>query len=389
MADDQLKNLVLQRAEDDDALTDDAKLVVMAALESDDDLADVLAVGETAVERVASLNARIDDSAAPAGAYLRSISVQGFRGIGARVKVDIPPGPGLTVIAGRNGSGKSSIAEALELALTGVNSRWTDKATVWTRSWRNLHADVPAEVRIGIIEEGSGVTTLGVDWPAGDVPVAEHTIWGPTGRQETGIAERSRLVCRARSVPPPAQLRRAGHHPGGSPGRLLRPAVQAPRTRAADVRDRPARRRGRSTEVMESWQDIDVPDATFACLDLSTSARLYGLGLEVVGQFLRADGVASADSARTVRLCRCGGAVTFRSLTRRRRRRQALPGPRPRQRWTRRSRPCGPRGAWRGARGVCPFSGASGSHSSSFRWWFTAPSHPGRRHLRREPQRLV
>lgn len=177
MADDQLKNLVLQRAEDDEALGDDAKLVVMAALESDDDLADVLAAGETAVERVASLNARIDDSAAPAGAYLRSISVQGFRGIGARVKVDIPPGPGLIVIAGRNGSGKSSIAEALELALTGVNSRWTDKATVWTRSWRNLHAKVPAEVRIGITEEGSGVTTLGVDWPAGDVPVAEHTIW--------------------------------------------------------------------------------------------------------------------------------------------------------------------------------------------------------------------
>lgn len=177
MADDQLKNLVLQRAEDDEALSDDAKLVVMAALESDDDLADVLAAGETAVERVAQLNARIDDSAAPAGAYLRSISVQGFRGIGARVKVDIPPGPGLIVIAGRNGSGKSSIAEALELALTGVNSRWTDKATVWTRSWRNLHADVPAEVRIGITEEGSGVTTLAVDWPAGDVPVAEHTIW--------------------------------------------------------------------------------------------------------------------------------------------------------------------------------------------------------------------
>jgi recombinational DNA repair ATPase RecF len=177
MADDQLKNLVLQRAEDDEALSDDAKLVVMAALESDDDLADVLASGETAVERVAQLNARIDESTMPVGAYLRSISVQGFRGIGARVKVDIPPGPGLIVIAGRNGSGKSSIAEALELALTGVNSRWTGKAAVWTKSWRNLHADVPAEVRIGITEEGSGVTTLGVDWPAGDVPVAEHTTW--------------------------------------------------------------------------------------------------------------------------------------------------------------------------------------------------------------------
>ena len=82
------------------------------------------------------------------------------------------------MIAGRNGSGKSTLAEALELALTGVNSRWKDKPIVWSQNWRNLHAGEPAQIRIDIAEEGSGTTTIGVDWPAGgDVPVGHLEQW--------------------------------------------------------------------------------------------------------------------------------------------------------------------------------------------------------------------
>ncbi|WP_179275779.1 ATP-binding protein [Rhodococcus sp. 06-418-5] len=40
---------------------------------------------------------------------------------------------------GRNGSGKSSFAEALEFAVTGEGYRWKDKASLWADSWRNLH----------------------------------------------------------------------------------------------------------------------------------------------------------------------------------------------------------------------------------------------------------
>lgn len=82
------------------------------------------------------------------------------------------------MIAGRNGSGKSTLAEALELALTGVNSRWKDKPVVWSQAWRNLHAGEPAQIRIGLTEEGSGTTTIGVDWPAGqEVPVEDARRW--------------------------------------------------------------------------------------------------------------------------------------------------------------------------------------------------------------------
>jgi hypothetical protein len=46
------------------------------------------------------------------GAYLRSITVEGFRGIGPAATLTLTPGPGLTLVVGRNGSGKSSFAGA-------------------------------------------------------------------------------------------------------------------------------------------------------------------------------------------------------------------------------------------------------------------------------------
>ena len=36
---------------------------------------------------------------------------------------EVEPGPGLTLVVGRNGSGKSSFAEGIEVALTGHNER--------------------------------------------------------------------------------------------------------------------------------------------------------------------------------------------------------------------------------------------------------------------------
>ena len=177
MADDRLKNLVLSLADADKALNEQARLVVLAALEGSNDLAEVLGDEVTSPELVDSLTAA-HEGVEPVGAFLRSITVQGFRGIGAEVTLPFRPGPGLTVVAGRNGSGKSTLAEGLELALTGTNSRWSDKAAVWSRNWRNLHAGEPARIRVGIAEEGSGATKIGVDWPAGeDVEDDDFKAW--------------------------------------------------------------------------------------------------------------------------------------------------------------------------------------------------------------------
>jgi ABC-type hemin transport system ATPase subunit len=178
MSDDALKNYVLRRADEDTKLSEEAGLAVLAALEGAEDLSEVLGEQATPPKLIEALTTPNADAAKPVGAYLSSIAVQGFRGIGPTTTVALQPGPGLIVIAGRNGSGKSTLAEALEIALTRINSRWEDKAAVWSQNWRNLHAGEPAEIRIGITEEGAGTTKIGVDWPAGsDVRVDQLKTW--------------------------------------------------------------------------------------------------------------------------------------------------------------------------------------------------------------------
>jgi len=72
--------------------------------------------------------------------WLERIHLEGFRGVGPSATLNLAAGPGLTLVVGRNGSGKSSFAEGLELALTGTSERWEGRPNVWREGWRNLHA---------------------------------------------------------------------------------------------------------------------------------------------------------------------------------------------------------------------------------------------------------
>lgn len=136
---------VRARMDVDDKLDVEAGLLVLEALEGDEALD--RALSEDADAAKARSDAEADVVQAPAKrAYLDKISVQGFRGIGFGCDLEIPPGPGLTLVVGRNGSGKSSFAEALELLLTGKNQRWEGRSAVWKEGWRNLHWSGPAEI---------------------------------------------------------------------------------------------------------------------------------------------------------------------------------------------------------------------------------------------------
>ncbi|HSY64594.1 MAG TPA: AAA family ATPase [Terriglobales bacterium] len=95
---------------------------------------------------------------------IRKISLTGYRG--ARGVVEIPCGPAFTVICGRNGTGKSSICDALEFVLTGTLDRYREETErgekisdyLW---WRGRPA-VPNHSVVLELEEADGsVFTLG------------------------------------------------------------------------------------------------------------------------------------------------------------------------------------------------------------------------------------
>jgi recombinational DNA repair ATPase RecF len=101
-------------------------------------------------------------------AYLEEIGVRGFRGIGPDRALKLRPGPGLTLVIGRNGSGKSSFAEAIEVLLTGTSVRWADKGSrFWKEGWRNLHDGVAPQVRARLLVEGVGQVDLIRSWNDG------------------------------------------------------------------------------------------------------------------------------------------------------------------------------------------------------------------------------
>ncbi|WP_263167190.1 AAA family ATPase [Streptomyces sp. SCSIO ZS0520] len=107
--------------------------------------------------------------------FLDSISVNGFRGIGRKARLPLTAKPGVTLVVGRNGSGKSSFAEGAETALTGRTARLDkQRGEVWRRHWRNLHdgADPKVEVRLALAGDPR-LSALTCTWPGDDVTAPE------------------------------------------------------------------------------------------------------------------------------------------------------------------------------------------------------------------------
>lgn len=137
--------------------------LVVAALLGDDDLD--AALGSQSWQRPPAPEGTPSDTVPRF--FLRSVTVEGFRGIGAEATLHVQPGPGLTLIVGRNGSGKSSFAEAAELAVTGASRRWSHNTAART-GWRNIHTTGTSRVAVGLAADGhAGTTTLAREWPPG------------------------------------------------------------------------------------------------------------------------------------------------------------------------------------------------------------------------------
>ena len=114
-------------------------LLIVAALDGDAQLTAYLEAATKVAKPVPRAAGSDAQPVEPPGAYVSSITVERFRGIGPSTTLTLKPGPGLSLVVGRNGSGKSSFAEGLELLLTGHNYRWEKRSKVWCEGWRNLH----------------------------------------------------------------------------------------------------------------------------------------------------------------------------------------------------------------------------------------------------------
>ena len=176
-----LHDLLVERLLADDAVDDDVAGLVLAAWSGEHDLAEALAGRPTPA---ADPHTPPPASSRPE-AYLAAVHVEGFRGIADAATLPLRPGPGLTLVTGRNGSGKSSFAEAAELALTGESARWSGRGSVWRDGWRNLHVSGETSIAVDLMTAGtSGTTRIERRWAAdADLDETRWTVQEPGERR--------------------------------------------------------------------------------------------------------------------------------------------------------------------------------------------------------------
>ena len=110
--------------------------------------------------------ATVDSPDEPGGrVFITAISVEGFRGIGPPATLLLDARPGLTLVVGPNGCGKSTLAEAAERALTGTTVRWSGAAGDARANWRNVRHEQGARVAVslrGVNDKGD--SAVSVEW---------------------------------------------------------------------------------------------------------------------------------------------------------------------------------------------------------------------------------
>lgn len=156
--------LLLERL-DCAGLDDDVALLILAATIGQKELSEALE--GNAVGVVPQHEPRYAPE--PPRLFLGEIAVEGFRGIANESRLGLTPGPGITLVVGRNGSGKSSFAEAAELTLTGDSSRWAGRSKIWEEGWACLHHQGPRSITLRLSEDGqAGQTVVRRTWNAGE-----------------------------------------------------------------------------------------------------------------------------------------------------------------------------------------------------------------------------
>lgn len=167
-----------------------ARAVVSAAFVGGDRLDEVLAGGDAADG--ADQPSAADAAGTPeGGVWLTGVSVEGFRGVAATLAITLPACPGLVLVVGRNGSGKSSLAEGAELAVVGSSDR--SSSAVWRGGVVNLHHNGARAVSVSVSLDGGEDVSVGLDLTEsgldGATPWARRSGGDPFDLTGTGWAE--------------------------------------------------------------------------------------------------------------------------------------------------------------------------------------------------------
>lgn len=179
----ELSEIVFGRLVHDD-VADRVADLVLAATEGDASLDGALA-GETVTRPALEASSKTPHEPLN-GIYLSEIAVTGVRGIAVCARLGLTPRPGLTLVVGRNGSGKSTFAEATELALAGTCSRWEGRPALWKEGWSNLHFDGRREIAIKLRQSMQTTDTLiQRSWEIGDeLAASKVTVQQPGEKRE-------------------------------------------------------------------------------------------------------------------------------------------------------------------------------------------------------------
>lgn len=149
-----LQDVLLERLLEDGLEGDAMVWMTLAAVEGAEALDEVIADG-AATRPLPTRTTAAPEDGAVARVYLADIEIRSFRGVGPSSRLPLEPGPGVTLVAGRNGSGKSSFAEAVEVAFTGTSERWKGKGSKeWTKGWRNVHGAQAPRILVRLTQEG-------------------------------------------------------------------------------------------------------------------------------------------------------------------------------------------------------------------------------------------
>ena len=177
---------IIERRIERARLDDDVAIYVMAAL---DGTLDQFINGGSEKELAERLRPAAA-ATAPTRAFLLRVSVAGFRGVGPQADLEVVPGPGLTLVVGANGTGKSSFAEGLEFLLTGENSRWEGKSKEWIQGWRNLHSEEAPLLQAHFAVEGvAGPAVVSRRWRPEATELDDHsTNTAIAGKRRAGLA---------------------------------------------------------------------------------------------------------------------------------------------------------------------------------------------------------